>query len=111
MWSQEGTWRCTCDYSMAEFFDKYLTPIIDSFLNGRLLRPACKALSRASGKRRHCWYYARYFSNFATIKESHLYYRPLTTNGPGILCVTGQGCKSQHYSGESPISILVGERL
>jgi hypothetical protein len=36
-----------------------MTPITDSFLKGRVLRPACKALSRASGKKRQCWYYAR----------------------------------------------------
>src|SRR5260370_34776425 len=49
-----------------------MTPITDSFLNGRVLRPACKALSIAKGKRRPCWHYARYLSNFAAIKESHL---------------------------------------
>jgi hypothetical protein len=50
---------CKCDYLMAKFFDNYMTPITDSFLNGRVLRPAYKALSIAKGKKRQCWYYAK----------------------------------------------------
>ncbi len=41
---------CTCDNLMAEFFEKYLTPLTESFLNGRVLRPAWPRSLQRFGK-------------------------------------------------------------
>ena len=41
---------CKGDHLMAEFFDSSMTPITDSFFNGRRLRPESLALSIAEAK-------------------------------------------------------------
>jgi hypothetical protein len=41
---------CKCDNLMAWFFDKYMTPLTDSFLNGRVLRPAGPRSLQSFGK-------------------------------------------------------------